>query len=51
MSSELTKKTTKFSENVLDATNDFELIIEDESKLAEINVDHLKRHRCRSRKR
>ena len=30
---ELTKRTTKFSENVLDATNDFELIIEDESKL------------------
>lgn len=31
---ELTKLTTKFSENVLDATNDFELIIEDEDKLA-----------------
>jgi len=31
---ELTRRTTKFSENVLDATNDFELIIEDESKLA-----------------
>lgn len=31
---ELTKRTTKFSENVLDATNDFELIIEDESKIA-----------------
>ena len=31
---ELTKRTTKFSENVLDATNDFELVIEDESKLA-----------------
>ena len=30
---ELTKRTTKFSENVLDATNDFELVIEDESKL------------------
>ena len=31
---ELTKLTTKFSENVLDATNAFELLIEDESKLA-----------------
>ncbi|MDQ6665365.1 MAG: M3 family metallopeptidase [Acidobacteriota bacterium] len=31
---ELTGLTTKFSENVLDSTNAFELIIEDESKLA-----------------
>lgn len=31
---ELTKITTKFSENVLDSTNSFELIIEDESRLA-----------------
>lgn len=31
---ELTKVTTKFSENVLDSTNAFELIIEDEAKLA-----------------
>ena len=31
---ELTKLTTQFSENVLDATNAFELLIEDESKLA-----------------
>jgi oligopeptidase A len=31
---ELTKATTKFSENVLDATNAFELVIADESKLA-----------------
>ena len=31
---ELTKLTTKFSENVLDATNAFELLIEDESRLA-----------------
>src|SRR5205085_6577890 len=31
---ELAKLTTKFSENVLDATNDFELVINDESKLA-----------------
>ncbi len=31
---ELTKATTKFSENVLDATNAFELMIEDERKLA-----------------
>ncbi len=31
---ELTKLTTKFSENVLDATNAFELLIEDEAKLA-----------------
>ena len=31
---ELTKLTTKFSENVLDATNAFELLIENESKLA-----------------
>lgn len=30
----LTKATTKFSENVLDATNAFELIVTDESKLA-----------------
>lgn len=30
----LTKATTKFSENVLDATNAFELIITDESRLA-----------------
>jgi oligopeptidase A len=30
----LTKTTTKFSENVLDATNSFELIVSDESKLA-----------------
>jgi oligopeptidase A len=30
----LTKATTKFSENVLDATNAFELIINDEAKLA-----------------
>ncbi len=31
---ELSKLTTKFSENVLDSTNAFELLIEDESKLA-----------------
>ena len=31
---ELTKVTTKFSENVLDSTNAFELIITDESRLA-----------------
>ena len=31
---ELVKTTTKFSENVLDATNAFELIIEDEARLA-----------------
>lgn len=31
---ELTKTTTKFSENVLDATNAFELVIIDENKLA-----------------
>ena len=31
---ELVKATTKFSENVLDATNAFELIVEDEAKLA-----------------
>ena len=31
---ELTKVTTKFSENVLDSTNAFELIITDEAKLA-----------------
>jgi oligopeptidase A len=31
---ELTKITTKFSENVLDSTNAFELIVTDESKLA-----------------
>ena len=31
---ELAKLTTKFSENTLDATNAFELIIEDESRLA-----------------
>jgi len=31
---ELVKITTKFSENVLDSTNEFELIIEDESRLA-----------------
>ena len=30
----LTKATTKFSENVLDATNAFELLISDEEKLA-----------------
>jgi len=31
---ELAQKTQKFSENVLDATNAFELIVEDESRLA-----------------
>ncbi|MGI8743119.1 MAG: M3 family metallopeptidase [Bryobacteraceae bacterium] len=31
---ELAKLTTKFSENVLDSTNEFELIVQDESKLA-----------------
>ena len=31
---ELTKATTKFAEHVLDATNAFELIVEDENKLA-----------------
>lgn len=31
---ELTKATTKFSENVLDSTNAFELVIADEAKLA-----------------
>ncbi len=31
---ELTRTTTKFSENVLDATNTFELLIADESRLA-----------------
>ena len=31
---ELTKLTTKYSENVLDATNEFELLITDETKLA-----------------
>ncbi|MDQ6760644.1 MAG: M3 family peptidase, partial [Acidobacteriota bacterium] len=31
---ELAKLTTKFSENVLDSTNEFELVIQDESKLA-----------------
>ena len=31
---ELTKLTTRFSENVLDATNSFELVITDEAKLA-----------------
>ncbi len=31
---ELVKATTKYSENVLDATNEFELIVEDEDKLA-----------------
>ena len=31
---ELAKLTTKFSENVLDATNDFELTIDDEARLA-----------------
>ena len=31
---ELVKATTKYSENVLDATNAFELLVEDESKLA-----------------
>ena len=31
---ELAKATTKFSENVLDATNAFELIVDDEAKLA-----------------
>jgi oligopeptidase A len=31
---ELTKVTTKFSENVLDSTNSFELIIDDEAELA-----------------
>jgi oligopeptidase A len=31
---ELTKATTKFSENVLDATNSFDLLITDEAKLA-----------------
>ncbi|MBV9761279.1 MAG: M3 family metallopeptidase [Acidobacteriaceae bacterium] len=34
MDVELTKATTKFSENVLDATNSYELILTDESKLA-----------------
>ncbi len=31
---ELTRKTTKFSENVLDETNDFELVVEEEDELA-----------------
>ena len=31
---ELTKLTTKYSENVLDSTNQFELLIEDEARLA-----------------
>ena len=31
---ELTKLTTRFAENTLDATNDFELIVEDRSQLA-----------------
>lgn len=31
---ELTKATTKFAENVLDSTNDFELLIESEAQLA-----------------
>ena len=31
---ELSKLTTKFGENVLDSTNEFELVIQDESKLA-----------------
>ena len=31
---ELTRKTTKFSENVLDDTNEFDLVVEDEAKLA-----------------
>jgi oligopeptidase A len=31
---ELTRLTTKFSENVLDSTNEFELMVTDESKLA-----------------
>ena len=31
---ELSKLTTKFGENVLDATNDFELMIEDEARLS-----------------
>jgi oligopeptidase A len=31
---ELTKLTTKYSENVLDSTNQFELVIEDETRLA-----------------
>ncbi|HEX3681854.1 MAG TPA: M3 family metallopeptidase [Bryobacteraceae bacterium] len=31
---QLTKATTKFAENVLDATNSFEIVITDESKLA-----------------
>ncbi len=31
---ELTRKTTKFSENVLDDTNEFELVVEEEAKLA-----------------
>lgn len=34
MEVELTKATTKFAENVLDATNSFEIVITDESKLA-----------------
>jgi oligopeptidase A len=34
MEVELTQLTTKFSQNVLDETNAFELVIEDESKLA-----------------
>ena len=31
---ELTKQTIKFAENVLDSTNEFELIIRDQQKLA-----------------
>jgi len=31
---ELTRLTTKFAQNVLDSTNDFELIVEDEAQLA-----------------
>ena len=36
---ELSKATTKFSENVLDSTNAFELLVTDESKLAGLTTE------------
>jgi oligopeptidase A len=47
---ELTKITTKFSENVLDSTNSFELILSDEAKLAGLPPSAVEAARQRNRR-
>lgn len=48
---ELARLTTKFAENVLDATNEFELVVEDESALAGLPASALRRARTRAAER